>query len=242
VYETNQLKKHIMKKLCTFLIMTALCIPFARAYEFKEFKLKPVPEKNQTYILKPMTESVSDDGIKGKILLTAGVGFNVFGTILEARYLLSSYYDFEGNIDGHTTSPMINLMLDYGLGKRFSVGAAFGYQTAKINFKDVYTYGDSYHDTWTRIHLAVRGDFHIIAKENVTMYTGLKFGYNLYTVKTNLTTPGYLSNLDVDPQPISVQAHYGFSYFFNDMIGFNLEVGLGYGGPYLFAAGIAVKL
>jgi hypothetical protein len=230
-----------MKKLFTLLLVSLFLFqsPIVKANETNSYS---IVKHHNPYIIKSLKAEDSDEGIKGKIIVSAGVGFNVFGTILEARYLLSSYYDFEGNMDGHTQTPMINVMADYGFARKFSVGVAFGYQTAKVKFRDVYAYGDSQHDTWTRIHLAVRGDYHIVAKENVGLYTGLKLGYNLYTVKTTLREPNYLSNLDVYPQPLSIQAHFGFSYYFNGMIGFNTEVGLGYGGPYLFAVGLTVKI
>lgn len=233
-----------MKKLISLFITCALFFSSLNLRAFEEFKLKPLRENN-TYIINSLKQDDSDDGVKGKIMVTAGVGFNVFATLLEARYLLSSYYSFEGNISSSEASPMINAAVDYGFARKFSVGVAFGYQTAKINLRDIVTTGDRYTDTWRRLHFAVRGDYYIVAKENINLYTGLKFGYNMYTVSTTVPQnyyPGYLDNLDVYPQPMSVQAHFGFSYYFMDLVGFNTEVGIGFGGPYLFAAGLSVKI
>lgn len=238
-------KKHIMKKLIPFIITGTLIICSFDVGAYEKFKLQQLPAKKQPFIIKSLAQDASDEGVKGKIMATAGVGFNIFGKLLEGRYYLSTYYDFGDNISSSQGSPMYNIGVDYGFAKKFSVGVAFGYQTAVINLKDVVRMGDHYEDRWTRIHMAFRGDYYIVAKENLNLYTGLKFGYNMYTVKTTVPAqyyPGYLSNLDVTPQPLSIQAHFGFSYYFMDMIGFNAEVGVGFGGPYLFAAGVAVKI
>jgi hypothetical protein len=188
--------------------------------------------------------SMGDNGIKGKVIIHAGVGLNLLSTNLTVRYALSAAYDGADYIPTFKQIPMINLGLDYGLGKKFSVGAAFGYQTAKGTYDH---YGFKFIDTWTRIHMAVRGDYHIVAKENVGLYTGLKVGYNIYTVSTTLPdSPGYtksdyIADL-IKPSTISAQAHFGFSYFFSGVAGLNAEVGLGYGGPYIFALGATFKL
>lgn len=232
-----------MKKILLLSIACITCISSVlSAKEFTSYSLTGV---KKPFVIKSLKASDSDDGVKGKIMITAGAGFNVFGTILEARYLLSSNYNYDGYISSHKTSPMYNLGVDYGLGEKFSVGVAVGFQTAKIQFSDLYTTNDNYYDSWKRILIAARGDYYIIAKENISLYTGLKLGFNMYTVTTNLPPsdyPNYIENMDVYPQPASVQAHFGFSYYFNDMIGFNTEVGLGFGGPYLFHAGLAIKI
>jgi hypothetical protein len=233
-----------MKKLIPVIICALLLSSF-KLSAFQEFKLTPLKDSKSPFVISSLKKTDSDEGVKGKIMINAGVGFNIFATLLEARYYLSSNYDFNGYISSTKASPMYNLSLDYGLARKFSVGGAFGIQTAKVNFTNVYTNGDHYEDRWTRLHLAVRGDYYIVAKENLNLYTGLKLGYNIYTVKTTIPSnrdPEYLSYLDVTPQPISVQAHLGFSYYFMDMVGFNTEVGIGFGGPYLFAIGLAVKL
>jgi len=228
-----------MKKFFTFLITSSVCLSSLNLSANNGLKLSSLPDKNRPFMLHPVSDS--DNGIKGKVMLTAGIGLNLFATYLEARYTLSTNYNFEGNITSHQSSPMFNAALDYGLGKRLSAGAAFGYQTARINFEDG-TYGARYYDTWTRIHLAIRGDYYIIAKDNISLYTGAKFGYNMYTVNSTYNVPGYVSRLDVYPSVVSVQAHFGFSYYAGGRVGFNTEVGLGFGGPYLIAAGLAIKI
>jgi hypothetical protein len=225
--------------------MTALILCSSVNLSAKDNDSQYLLKRKKPFVISSLKETTSEDGIKDKIMITAGAGLNVLGKLIEARYYLNDYYTFDGNISSSTSSPMFNVAGDYGLGKKFSIGVAFGYQTAKINITNVLTTGDHYYDSWKRTHFAVRGDYYIIAKEKINLYTGLKLGYNVYSVTTNMPAnyfPGYLTHLNVTPNPVSVQAHFGFRYYFTEMIGFNTEVGLGFGGPYLFAAGLAIQL
>jgi hypothetical protein len=190
--------------------------------------------------------SGGDNGIKGKILVSAGVGFNATRTAL-----LLNYSAHEGDVKGtpvinsSSQIPLINVGVDYGLARRFSAGIALGYQSIKLNANAI-SNGIAGTDTWTRIHMAVRGDYHIVATDNVSLYTGLKFGYNMYSLKSTYSSvdPTYVADVKPIGKPLTtgVQAHMGFSYFFNGMVGFNTEVGLAIGGPYYFAVGIGFKL
>lgn len=231
-----------MKKQTLFLTALVLCMFSLNIRAYDGIKLNALPDKNHPFKLSPSSDD--DEGVKGKIIVTAGVGLNLLGTTLELRYLANAIYDFEGNIAGHNAWPMINAGVDYGLGKQVSVGVAFGYQKVTMNLKDVVAVNDTHYDTWTRIHFAARGDYYIVAKENISLYTGVKLGYNLYAVSSTVPEnyyPGYKDNLWY-PQPLSAQAHFGFSYFVKGIVGFNAEIGLGYGVPYLFAAGVTVKI
>ncbi len=190
--------------------------------------------------------SGSDDGVKGKIMVNAGIGLN--GT---RAFLLLQYKSYDSTANSvpiiNTTSqiPLINVGVDYGFARKFSVGVAFGYQSIKLNASAA-SNGIAGTDTWTRFHMSGRADYYIVAKENINLYTGLKVGYNIYNVKSTYTTidPTYISKLKSyvsGPLKVGVQAHFGFSYFFNGMIGINTEVGIAVGGPYYLGAGLGFK-
>ena len=232
-----------MKKF-PLIIFIAFCIFSLNLKAYDGLNLTALPKKDQAFVLKRLPGD-EDEGVKGKIIVTAGIGLNWLGTTMELRYLTSSYYDYSGSISGHQTMPMFNIAGDYGLLKNLSVGGAFGYQTVRINFSDIGGPSLGYHDTWTRLHFAVRGDYYIVANKNISLYTGAKLGYNIYTVQTTIPAsvePNYLQNMNVYTNPISAQAHFGFSYFVNGAVGVNAEFGLGYGGPYMLAVGATVKL
>lgn len=188
----------------------------------------------------------SDEGINGKIRVTGNVGFNATRVSLLVRYNIDTSGTLSTPIITSSSQiPLLNLGVDYGFAKRFSVGAAFGYQSIKLNANAIKN-GIAGTDTWTRIHLAVRGDYYIVATENVNLYTGLKIGYNTYSVKSTYTSinPNYINqtiSLTGKPLAAGVQAHIGFSYYFNGLVGFNTEAGLAVGGPYYLALGIGAK-
>lgn len=187
-----------------------------------------------------------DDGVKGKIMVNAGIGLNGTRALLLLQY---SGYETSTNyvpiITSSSQIPLINVGVDYGFARRFSFGAAFGFQSIKLNASAA-SNGIAGTDTWTRFHMAGRADYYIVANENINLYTGLKIGYNIYNVKSTYTSidPSYISDLKTyvsGPLKTGVQAHFGFSYFFNGMIGVNTEVGIAVGGPYYFAAGLGFK-
>jgi hypothetical protein len=233
-----------MKKIATSLFVGALCTLSMNVSAFDGLNLTSLPDNNHSFTLKHH-DTDTGDGIKGKIMITAGIGLNFEGSSLVVRYAISPYYNSTDFISGHQTRPMINAAVDYGFAKKFSAGVAFGYQTIIMNMNNVIVTGDSYHDTWTRLHFAARADYYIVAKDNINLYTGVKLGYNIFTVTTTLPPaayPDYIQNLGVYPNPVSVQAHIGFSYFVKGIVGVNAEFGLGYGGPYMFAVGATVKI
>ncbi len=184
------------------------------------------------------------DGIKGKILIAADAGFNATraGLILKYAAYTNTYTPVITSTSG---TPLINLGVDYGLGEKFSVGVAIGYQSITLN-ADAANNIIAGVDTWQRIHVAVRGDYYIVATDNISLYTGLKVGYNMYNVTSTYSSldATYLTHLkaSVVPQPTAIQPHFGFSYYIAEKIGINTEVALAFGGPYYFAVGCGIKL
>jgi hypothetical protein len=209
-------------------------------------------------------KSKYDMGDKGKIIVTAGFGVNFVSFNAKLRYAESNYFDESRSQTNSSIyvkySPMYNAVIDYGIGRKVTIGAAFGYQRASVNWTSYdtpynpnygyysYSYPYPIHelpqtDTWTRIHVAVRGDYRIISKDELGMYTGVRLGYNLYHMSSTYSVidPTYENNLGVSFLPFSVQAHFGFSYWVEGIIGINTEIGIGIGGPYVGAIGITGK-
>ncbi len=198
-------------------------------------------EKDHSFSMNTINDSV-ETRIKGKLIITAGVGLNLWGRALQKTYLKSSNYSFIGNIESHRASAMYNTIVDYGISKKISIGAAFGYQKAIINLMHLDNTEDKYFDSWTRLHLALRGDYFIKSKENFDLYSGISICYNKYTVTSNVPDslyPQYLDNLGVRPSLMTFQGHAGFHYYIKK-IGFNAEVGFGYGAPAIGAFGLTL--
>lgn len=188
----------------------------------------------------------SEDGVKGKIIISAGVGLNGGRTAMVSRYIT---HDAEVNgtptISSSSQIPMINLGVDYGFAKRFSIGGAVGYQSIVLN-ADAANNGIAGTDTWTRLNFAARVDYYIVASSHAILYTGIKGCYNAYSLKSTYSSidPDYVSKINAVVHPLTGggQIHMGFSYFFNETVGFNTEAGLAVGGPYFFSFGLGVKI
>ncbi len=206
------------------------------------------PVSDGMVILKKGKES-SSEGVKGKMMLTVGVGFNTVKSATVVRYDASSY--FVNTMGGDATpkggglAPLYNIIFDYGLANKFTVGAGIGYQMFSVKWSDnsgANLFSNT--DNWTRLSLTVRGDFHFISKQHFSMYTGLRVGYNIYSMTTDANPtlfPNYTTSLNVTPSVFAVQAHIGLTYFFTPLIGINAEAGLAVGGPYVGAVGVKFK-
>jgi len=192
------------------------------------------------------------NGVKGKMMLTVGFGFNSTPIATLVRYQASSYFLDSAHGTGYNMAnrsssfaPLYNIVFDYGISSRFSVGAGLGYQTFSVFWGDN-SGGNFYNytDKWTRLAFSLRGDFHILTRKHFSMYTGIRLSYNTYSMTSNVDTrmfPNYTTNLDVKPQTIGFQAHFGIAYFITENIGINVEVGPAVGGPYYAALGVKFK-
>jgi hypothetical protein len=235
-----------MKKITLFVLVFTLTLGMSFAGTSDTLDLKNTVKLDLPIGILKKSKGRGSDDIKGKMVFTAGVGFNTTTSLTAARYEVSSYWvNTLGNsatMISQKSIPLINFMFDYGIGSKVTIGLGFGYQTM------TFVWGNSlvsYTDNWTRYALALRGDYRILARENIGMYTGLRIGYNFYSMTSTATAhfdPNYVSNLSVQPTAVAVQAHFGFSYYFNGMIGANVEVGLAIGGPYYSAVGLTFKL
>jgi opacity protein-like surface antigen len=242
-----------MKKITILMLSLIFC--FASIASFADGGIEVRNASGSTsdvpFILKGKGHGRGSDGIKGKKIITVGVGFNLSAAALEVRYALSSYY--RDTLGGYgivtpSSTPLINVMFDYGVASKFSVGIGLGYQSLKMTWSDAFgsSSGFGFVDTWTRIAIAARADYHIVTTEKISLYTGARVGYNIYSFSTTAnSTNAPLSyskaNLGVVPTAIAVQAVMGFSFFFTPNIGANVEAGLAYGGPYYSAVGLALK-
>ena len=145
-------------------------------------------------------------------------------------------------------SPMYHIGIDYGILKRLSAGLSFGYQTFNINVDQQYYIGinsfvnNEFNYKWSRYHIAARGDFYIISRPKISLYTGLKFGYNHYVIKENHQANYVLPEHKYNMPETTINLHSGFSYYYKNKFGLNAELGIGSAIPYFAAIGITTKI
>lgn len=154
-------------------------------------------------------------------------------------------------VGSFTATPIYNFSIDYGLSKKLSIGIATGYQTCKFNYQysngPIFDAFGNHEDNWPPIMIGVKGNYYIIANKNICLYTGPQLGYNNHS-KTSTAIDSIPHGIGKDEErygkafPLSINAHFGFSYYFKGFVDLNTEISLGFGSPYLFAGAITFKL
>jgi hypothetical protein len=192
-----------------------------------------------------LTENTDKEQLKGRLIVSGGAGFNLFATSLILKYA------FRYSVDPASANagPIFHAGADYGILKNLSAGVDAGFQKATVGLSYYDNNGNYvlYNDSWKRYYFAARVDYHIVAKNNIDLYTGVRLGYNMYSV--NHTAPvayqpyyTYYTPSQLNLATGIIHAHIGFSYFFAGIAGLNAEFGLGYGGPFIGSLGVCVKI
>ncbi|MCW3072538.1 MAG: hypothetical protein JWO44_2428 [Bacteroidetes bacterium] len=230
-----------MKKT-VLILCTALAALNATARPDLIHKKRTAPSLNFEKKHLILSEDGEKEQLKGRFIINAGAGFNLFATSLTLKYA----FRYNINTNAATAGPVFHAGCDFGILKNLSVGVDAGYQTAQIGL-EYYDENGNYYlymDKWKRYYVTARADYHIIAKNNVSLYTGLRIGFNMYSV-TPAAAPYqyyYYSPRELNLATGITQAHIGFCYFFKGIVGANVEVGLGYGGPFIGSAGLSFKI
>jgi len=181
----------------------------------------------------------------GQSVVTLGVGESLVGSIFSVASSSTS-----GGSYSISHSPAILGMYDYGLSDRFSIGAAFSYQSFSTAYTNYSYYnsttGGAYYGSWTdkitRINYAVRALFHFGDNENFDPYFGLRLGFTNWSASTTNPDPNYATDNGFGVTikgAIAPQVVFGVRYFFTPLIGVNLEAAIG--SPYYASAGVNFK-
>ena len=158
---------------------------------------------------------------QGQIGITAGVGYSLIGG------LFSSFSDV-------SVSPVINGMVDYGIGDKFSLGLAFSYESFKWTETGLFT-TSVYTVKATCMNIGVRPLFHFGNSDDLDWYFGGRVGITNWTVSDN--DPTYESTFDV-PGIVGVMPLIGASWYPIENLGLNMEFGF---GTYLAAIGAKAR-
>lgn len=175
---------------------------------------------------------------EGDLVVGLDVGYSLIGGLLST------------NINGTDVStgatPVINVMVDYGLTDRVSLGLAGAYQGIFGEYS--YSYLDAGSTTVTedvrtdisRIHVALRPLFHYGNNDQLDLYSGLRIGVITNSVSHNSSDPDFaeINGFSGSRFTMGLVA-FGMRYYFNDMVGFNFEVGLGV--PQIVNGGVSLR-
>jgi hypothetical protein len=178
---------------------------------------------------------------QGQMNATAGASFSITGLFVNA---VLATVDQAGGVNT-SSIPGLNAMFDYGVSDRFSVGAAYYYQSFTTNFT-------SYTDTsgtvqngdfklaLIRQNAGARMLFHFGENENLDVYAGARVGFTFWSTKSDVPAN---SGLDLDVSAIRSrmlpQGIFGMRYYFTDNIGANVELAVG--PPYFMMIGLNAR-
>lgn len=177
---------------------------------------------------------------KGEHVIHAGVGNGLFGML----YAI----DFDNDVSTNKSSTLaFSTGYDYGINRRFSVGATVGWQAVGQEFEDVTVefQDEEYHIEYfkydiKRTSVGVRGLVHFGRSDRVDMYTGMRAALNIYDVSANATEYDFL-DVGQDINTFGYQfIPFGARFYFTDQIGAHVEVG--FGAPHITTAGLTLKL
>jgi|GEM_PF-427109 hypothetical protein len=192
----------------------------------------------------------SGDGITGKNIIYAGVGF------VGGLQLIGSLYTAEGY--SASSTPTITVAYERGLSQHWGVGFIFDYSSVTLNSTGtvdnsgpyypnapyaVYSYTNS--DKLTGIAFGATGAYHFTASEKVDPYIGIALGYTSvgFSYTTNDPNAQYDGNTEISISGTGVMfgGFLGIRIYFTDHIGAWADIGyLGYGGS-LLNLGLAAK-
>jgi hypothetical protein len=184
-------------------------------------------------------------GLLDKHIITIGVDLNGASANTGLSYTNSKFWKDTlhfASISAVTQTPMYNLMMDFGIQDKMTMGFAFGYQTMSVVWQEGGAFGATFTDSWMRIGGALRFDYHFVATEEMLFYAGLRAGYSYNSMTSTFTQydKNYTKSMDGAPSKIIGQVHAGFSYFFG-VVGINLEAGYSYGETFMAGGGLSFK-
>ncbi len=162
-----------------------------------------------------------------KSTATVGAGYSLFGLVSN---LIASAVDDQNYLNVKTTvTPVIIANYDYYLDKKFSLGAAYTYQSLSVKYtsykKDTITYTGDFKDVLARQNFGVRPLFHFTNDEKMDAYLGARLSYTRWSYKTD-SGKDYASD-KIFAGRASVQALIGARYYFHENVGLNMEFAIG---------------
>ena len=171
---------------------------------------------------------------QGKSVVTVGAGSSLASLLF--AFLKTVNNQSAGYAYTLTSTPVIIGAYDYAVADKFSIGAAFSYQTFAVGYTQ-YTYTNSqniaitgdFTDRLTRINVGLRPLVHFGDDEHLDNYFGARISYTNWSYSTTNPDPYYdfTGNYSSTVKPIKVQVLYGIRYFFTDLIGINGEIAIG---------------
>lgn len=167
-------------------------------------------------------------------VVTGGAGFSLVGLLFSAFQSASN--SIPGSEFSLTHTPVLAGNFDYVFNGKFSLGAAYTYQSFNGSYTN-YQYtsnGVEVYGTWKdkviRSNYALRPIFHFGKGEDLDPYLGCRLGFTQWAFRSSNPDP-YYSTGDFYGSRFSpgvkFQGFFGVRYYFTDFLGFNAELAVG---------------
>jgi opacity protein-like surface antigen len=160
--------------------------------------------------------------------VSLNAGFSLVGSLLNA---ISS----SGGIEGFksTSLPAIQINYDYTIEKWLSIGAAASFQKLGYEYTDVNDGNEFIDVDLSRLNIAFRPLFHYGNLDNFDLYSGLRIGYEIWSINAN--TEDYSEASFANGFSFQLVA-FGMRGYFTDNFGANVELGIG--SPHFISMGL----
>jgi hypothetical protein len=179
------------------------------------------------------------------------VGVNTGASLINMLFRAFSYADEPGFQSSGL--PVVGLSYDYRVTDWFSIGGAAAFSIANMSYEDPNTNqhvvdGDLTHFSagFTRINIAARPLFYYVNGDIFEMYSGFRFGINIYNLSAKSDDPDF-DELDPFNEGLFARGAApgvqvilaGFNIFPVENIGINLEMAVGQ--PYFASLGVKYR-
>ena len=172
-------------------------------------------------------------------VINAGAGWSLVGALF--GFVNNSVPD-SSSVDLKQT-PVIIGAYDYFVSPKFSIGAAYSFQSFTFSYANYpytgaggATYYGTFKDVVKRQNFAIRPLFHFGNSDDMDPYFGLRLGYTQWSYSTTNPDPLYdNSGTTSIGSSVKVQVLFGARYWITDFLGFNTEVAIG--SPYFLMVG-----
>ncbi len=171
-----------------------------------------------------------------KLTITGGVGFTLSGAFMSAVEGASL-----GTVD-KTGIPNLELGLDYGLTKWFSMGVMGAYQSSGIT-EDLNGSINEY--SLSRMYIGTSFLFHYANSGRVDLFSGIRAGYKNWSYSSTIDV-GTTDEINFDDigffgDGLGFQVLlFGLRGYLTENIGVNVEV-LGIGAPHISSIGVSYR-
>ncbi|MEX0968057.1 MAG: outer membrane beta-barrel protein [Bacteroidia bacterium] len=181
---------------------------------------------------------------EGNIAVDVYYGFpNLFKSVVETTYANSGS---EENVEIGGIGPM-GMRGEYMVSDDVGIGLEVNYTNTVVSYEEssINSFGEfetyTYEVSVPRLRIMPRFSIHFGNSDNFDFYGAVAAGYNSTKFKFKTNDPNEEFDEEVkSPLPVAFRIAIGGRYYFADLVGINMEIGLG--GGALVCGGLSLRI